>query len=487
MASLHRLLQACSIPVGDLGDRFISAVVQHSSQVEDGALFFAFDGAHTSGRLWAEDAAAKGAVAVIAESAIDGLPVPVIVTDRIRSVYSRMCAAFFGDPQEQLHIIGVTGTDGKSTTCDFLHQIMGAGGIRCGLLSTTGLDDGSKLRPSPYRQSTPEAETLFAFLARCVSHGLSHVILECTSHALSEAFDRLGPITLQAAVVTTVSSEHLDFHRSYAAYLDSKLNLVRRLQSGALFVSSTENSALDAFCSFLDASVEQLIVGRDLPYRLSANGWEGVVVEAEGQQVETALALPVLATNALLALVAARKLSQAPIDLSILSHITGVKGRMELVPNSLSIVACIDFAHTGDAYAKLFAFVSTIPSQGRLIVVMGAAGERDRSKRAAMGRIAAEYADLLIITEEDPRGEDAAQIRDDLLSQVVTERCTIVCIELRRSAIAAAVGEARAGDVILFLGKGHERTIERRGHTIAWDERAAVRAALRRKERMLCR
>ncbi len=485
MVTLHQLLQACSIPVDQIADTPISAVVQHSAHVEEGALFFAFDGAHTSGRLWAEEAVAKGAAAVVAESAIETLSVPVITVAQIRSVYSRMCAAFCGDPQQQLAIIAVTGTDGKSTTCDYLHQIISRIGMRCGLLSTTSLDDGAKKRPSPYRQSTPEAEVLFPFLARCVANGLSHVILECTSHALSSAFDRLGPITLDCAVVTTVSSEHLDFHRSYAAYLDSKLNLVRRLKKNAIFVSSIENAALDAFCSHLDPSIDQIIVGRDLPYRTVANEWEGVVIEAEGARVQTSLLLSVLATNALLALVAVRRLSGMHIDLSILAALAGVKGRMERVPNRLGIIACIDFAHTGDSYEKLFSFVSTIPIAGRLIVVMGAAGERDRSKRAVMGRIASAHAHLLIITEEDPRGEDEAQIARDLLSEVDEGRAPII-IARRRSAIAFAVREAEAGDVILFLGKGHERSIQRRKGTIAWDERAAVRAALRKKEQMVC-
>lgn len=487
MVTLHTLLQACSIPVGDWEDLPISAVVQHSNHAKAGALFFAFDGNHTSGRSWASEAVAKGAVAVIAERAIEELSVPVIVVAQIRSVYSRMCAAFHGDPQEKLTIIGVTGTDGKSTTCHYLHQIMARIGIRSGLLSTTSLDDGSKAGASPYRQSTPEAEALFAFLARCSAHGLSHVILECTSHALSAAFDRLGPITFDAAVVTTVSREHLDFHRTPAAYLDAKMNLVRRLKMNGLFVSSIENAALDAFISHLDPSIEPIIVGQSLPYHIDANGWEGVIIEAEGKRVQTGLLLSVLATNALLALVTARRMCEPPIDLSILSALKGVKGRMERVPNDLGIIACIDFAHTPDSYEKLFSFVSTIHSTGRLIVVMGAAGERDRSKRAAMGRIASAQADLLIITEEDPRGEDEAQIAADLLKEVEEGHGPIITIPRRRSAIARAVREAGSGDVILFLGKGHERSIQRREGTIAWDEREVVRAALRKKERTLCR
>ncbi len=487
MGSLHYLLNACSIAVDGHLDLPITAVVQHSSHAIAGAIFFAFDGTHTSGRTWAREAVANGATVVIAERPIEGLPVPVITTDRIRSVYSRMCAAFFGNPQDKLTIIGVTGTDGKSTTCDYLHQLMLRSGLRCGLLSTTSLDDGTAKRASPYRQSTPEADQLFAFLARCTANGLAHVIVECTSHALSATFDRLGPIAFDAAIVTTISSEHLDFHRSWHSYLDAKLNLVRRLKEHALFISSTENPALESFTHQLDPSIEEIIVGRDFPYRTEAHGWGGVLIEAEGKRVQSTVLLPVLATNALLSLVTARRVSGSAIDLSTLAHIEAVKGRMEVVPNTLGIIACIDFAHTPDSYAKLFAFAAGAHSGGKLIVVMGVAGERDRSKRAHMGAIASSHTDLLIITEEDPRGEDEGQITADLLAAVGEGHARILQIPKRRSAIAAAVHEAEPGDVILFLGKGHERSIQRRGGTIAWDERAVVRSALHKKERIQCR
>ena len=172
MVSLSALLSVCGYATPLSPDLSIGSIVQHSSKAEEGSLFFAIDGEHTSGRLWAAEAVARGAVAVVSEHPIDHLPVPVFVMPRVRSVYAHMCAAFYADPQDHLCVIGVTGTDGKSTTCDYLHHILTDNGLRCGLLSTISIDDGSSKRASPYRQSTPEADQLFAFLSRAVDHGL---------------------------------------------------------------------------------------------------------------------------------------------------------------------------------------------------------------------------------------------------------------------------------------------------------------------------
>ncbi len=482
MVSLSALLSVCGYATPLSPDLSIGSIVQHSSKAEEGSLFFAIDGEHTSGRLWAAEAVARGAVAVVSEHPIDHLPVPVFVMPRVRSVYAHMCAAFYADPQDHLCVIGVTGTDGKSTTCDYLHHILTDNGLRCGLLSTISIDDGSSKRASPYRQSTPEADQLFAFLSRAVDHGLTHVILECTSHALSTLFDRLGPIKFDVAIATTVSSEHLDFHHTRDAYLDAKLNIVRRLKADGLFVSSTENPALPAFLSLLRRRENAVVVGEDLPFSTTPKGWEGVTIESGGERVTTPLLLPVLATNALVALAAARHLTRKAIALAQLGHLPAPKGRMEVVPNSAGITVVIDFAHTADSYEKLFGTIESIGSIGHLTVVMGAAGRRDRTKRAAMGRIAASAADLLIITEEDPRDESEEQIADDLLSEVDRRRTTILQIPKRRSAIRTAIERAEAGDVVLLLGKGHERSIQRKNETIAWDERAVARRALAKKE-----
>ncbi len=485
MVSLSYLCGASAIPYPLVEDYDITSVVQHSGEAQPGSLFFAIDGSHTSGCLWAKEAVANGAVAVISEREIPSLSVPVIVTTSIRSRFSCMCAAFWGNPHQSLTIIAVTGTDGKSTTSDYLYQILGASGLRCGLLSTITFDDGSTKRPSPYRQSTPEADRLFSFLAHAVDNGLTHVILECTSHALSSFYDRLGPITFALSIVTTVTSEHLDFHRTGQAYLDAKLNIVRRLADDGLLVTSDANPHRSSFIALLKGGQRSVIVGKDLPYTCSRLSWQGIEVATEGVVIPTPLLLPPLVSNALLALVAARHVAARPIDPAILSTLKPVKGRMEVVPNTLGIEVVIDFAHTADSYAKLFDAITRIGVAGRLIVVMGAAGERDRTKRASMGQIAVSASDILIITEEDPRSEDPDQIIDDLIGDLDATDTTIVTIPIRRQAIAWAIDVAQQGDVVLLLGKGHERSIQRRLTTIAWDERAVVRRALTKKERSL--
>ncbi|MFA5447011.1 MAG: UDP-N-acetylmuramyl-tripeptide synthetase [Sphaerochaeta sp.] len=484
MVTLSTLLAASHIESSIRTDVSVTSIVQHSDQVQKGSLFFAFEGLHTSGARWAAEAARRGAVAIVAEKGIDDLDIPVIVVKKIRSVYSTMCAAFWDNPERELSLIGVTGTDGKSTTCDYLYQLLAFHNVQSGLLSTISVDDGSTKEDSPWRQSTPEAELLFAFLARCRDNGLSTVVLECTSHALSEDYDRLGPIFFDIAIVTTVSSEHLDFHGDRDAYLDAKLKIVRRLKPTGFFISSTENEALPAFLSALQKTQQPLVAGKQIPYQVQAKGWDGVDLHVGGRSIKTSLLLPALATNGLIAHLCTQALLGKELDLQPLGSLLPVKGRMQLISNNLGVIACIDFAHTADAYAKVFSFAKA-HTQGRIIALLGAAGERDRTKRPAMGKIASEAADLIILTEEDPRAEDPGQIFDDLRKQM-SENCDVLIIGDRRSAIAEAIGRSQAGDTLLFLGKGHEQTILRSDGPIRWDEAAIVQATLQEEERRRC-
>jgi UDP-N-acetylmuramoyl-L-alanyl-D-glutamate--2,6-diaminopimelate ligase len=484
MVALSTLLAASCIETDIQFDVSVTSVVQHTDQVQKGSLFFAFEGLHSSGTRWAAEAARKGAVAIVAEKSIEDLDLPVIVVKKIRSVYSTMCAAFWGNPERDLTLIGVTGTDGKSTTCDYLYQILGFHNVQSGLLSTISVDDGSGKIESPWRQSTPEAELLFAFLARCRDNGLSTVVLECTSHALSESFDRLGPITFDIATVTTVSSEHLDFHGDKDAYLTAKLRIIERLKLTGFFISSIENAVLPTFLSALKKTQHPLVAGKQIPYQVQDNGWDGVTLLVGQSTIETSVLLPALATNSLLAHLCVQALLGKELDLLPLGSLGPVKGRMQLIPNTLGVVACIDFAHTADAYDKVFGFAKA-HTPGRIIAVLGAAGERDRTKRPAMGRIASEAADLIFLTEEDPRSEDPEQVFDDLRSQM-NGRCDVVIIGDRKSAIEEAIGRSQVGDTLLFLGKGHEQTILRNDGPVPWDEIAVVQTALNEEERRRC-
>lgn len=489
MKTLQILLEAIGIESSSASASIsIQTISQHSKQCKPNSVFFAFQGLRTDGRLYIQEAIEMGAVCIISNQDLSylKLPSPILSfqVEKPHTAFALMCSALHDTPQNKLGIIGVSGTDGKSTTCDYLYQLLQQNGVRTGLLTTVSIDDGSGKEDSPYRQSTPEPDQLYAFLHRCVENKVQKVVLECTSHALSNTFDRLAGISFEAAIVTKVTSEHLEFHHSLEEYTQAKVNLVRLLKDGGLFVSSTDNTKLDAFTSALRNTTTALILGKDIPLRIEFMGYQGVVVDVLGQRIQTPLLLPSLATNALLAVFCASHLTgiEAITLLPLIKTLKPVKGRMHLIENSLGLRVIIDFAHTADAYEGIFFFAKRTSEGGDLIAVFGCAGERDTSKRSPMGKIANKYSSTIILTEEDPRGEGNQAIFSDLRFLMNNPLCTVWEIESRREAIRKAVSIAQSGDTLLFLGKGHEKTIERMEAKIKWDEVEEVQEALRLEE-----
>ncbi len=495
MKTLRTLLSAIGINDTSVPDTLIiEQICQHSQLCKPQSVFFAFKGLRADGRHYINDAIENGAVCIIAEETTSRPRLPVTVhyytAKHPHTAFALMCSAFYDYPQQKLSIIGISGTDGKSTTSDYLYQILQNQGIRTGLLTTVNMDDGSGKVDSPFRQSTPEADQLQEFLFRCTQNGATHVVLECTSHALSKTFDRLGGIEFSAAIITKVTSEHLEFHHSLDEYTNAKVNLVRALKEDGIMITSTDNPRIGAFSEALSPTQQAIILGLDVPMRIEFMGYQGVVVEILGKRIHTPLLLPSLATNSLLAVFCAARLLHKPTEdlLPLIELIEPVKGRMQLIENSLGVRAIIDFAHTEDAYEGIFFFAKRTSEGGDLIAVFGSAGERDTIKRSPMGKIANRYCSTIILTEEDPRYEGNQVIFSDLRFLMHNPACTVLEIENRREAINKAVSLAQSGDTLLFLGKGHERTIEKESEKIPWDEITEVKNALRAEEqRKQCR
>lgn len=464
----------------------IKKICHNSKECVGSSVFFAFPGLHTQGDLYIEDAIAHGAVCVFSTKEVKHKSKHVLYyqTDTPRSLFSRMCAAFYGWPSRSLEVIGVTGTDGKSTTSEYLYQMLKERGCKVGLLGTVSMDDGETKRPTPYRQSTPEADQLHAFLHRCKENSLSHVILECTSHGLSQEYDRLATIEFSLALVTTLSSEHLEFHKSQEAYVEAKCNLVRALQPGGTFLTTRQNPYRALFLDALPPFSYSYLLEKTLPFTTRVNDMGTIEVGCQGRSVSTPLALPCLASNAMLALLACSLIMKedAKSLLPLLENLKAVEGRMITVENALALRVIIDFAHTPDAYAQLFSHMKHTSKGGKIIALFGSAGERDTIKRALMGRIASQYASWIILTEEDPRGEPNARIFQDIRSQMEDTGCVVEEIEDRTTAIQRALDIAESGDTLLFLGKGHEATIEGDKGKRAWDEEETVRTLLAKKQ-----
>ncbi|MDP9294664.1 MAG: UDP-N-acetylmuramoyl-L-alanyl-D-glutamate--2,6-diaminopimelate ligase [Actinomycetota bacterium] len=467
------------VPVGE-----VTALGYDSRRVTPGSVFFAVSGVHVDGHDFAPEAVERGALAIVTERELSGIAAPQLVVDRTRRALADAADAWFGRPSQNLEVIGVTGTDGKTTTGFLGMQVLSAGGRRTGLIGTVALRIGDELIANEERTTTPESLELQGTLARMVEAGNDSVVMEATSHGL--ALERTRNCRFKVGIVTTVTSEHLEFHGTLEAYRAAKARLVEEAPTAIL------NADDESFGYFRDRSA-----GRVLTYAIEADGdlrARDVVADAVGSRFELTspswrgtVSVPMPGRfNVYNALAALALAETEGVDLALaadaLAHSPGVPGRMQRVDVGQPFGLVVDYAHTADSLRKVLATLRPLTT-GRLIVVVGSAGERDPTKRPAMGRVAAELADAVVVTDEDPRLEDARAINEQIAQGAreagARDGENLLVIDDRRAAIARAVMLAAAGDVILLAGKGHEHSIIYGTEHHWWDEPEVARAALR--------
>ncbi len=483
---------------GDAGMR-VTGISYDSREVRPGHLFVALEGMHTDGHRFIGDALARGATAVLHSRPLDG-PRPGIACARVadtRRALSPVAAAFHGQPSRRLKVIGVTGTDGKSSTTWFIHQLLGFAGRRSGFLSTVSFQPGDEIVKNPFRQSTPEAPEVHGMLAEMVAGGREFAVVEATSHGLSDRTNRLGDLLFDAGVLTNVTHEHLEFHGSFAQYRSDKANLFRRLgrpkevdcprfgvvnaaDPSAPFFREAAPVPVYAYAPPGTSGPSDLSAA-DARYDLSGTTFR---LHAGGAVCEARIDIPgpFWVDNALAALLAvSRMLGANPLDLApMLPRLTSVTGRMDYVDLGQPFDVVVDYAHTPGAFERLFPWVRSV-ARGRMIAVFGSAGERDPGKRPMQGRVAARWCDVVVVTDEDPRGEDRMMILEHIAAGCEGKaRGTDLFLEPDRpAAIRLALGMARTGDVVLLLGKGHEGSIIGPAGSTPWDEREEAEKALR--------
>jgi len=477
---LGELMRRAGI-AGPLETGEVLGLTADSRAVVPGMIFAALPGARTDGRAYIADAVGRGAAAVIAPEGTDwppGVPVrPFITTPDPRRTLALMAAAFHG--AQPRSVVAVTGTNGKTSTADFLRQIWIAAGEKAASLGTLGLvaegfPPGSSL-------TTPDPVSLHATLAALARAGFGAAAMEASSHGLDQR--RLDGVVLTAAGFTNLTRDHLDYHASMAAYRVAKLRLFDTLlPAGAAAAACTEMEpeTLGALRAIARARrLRLLTVGEagDAIRLLDARPLpDGLAIEAEAFGTRHAFHLPLpgrfQADNALLA-AALAVAAGLPADraLAALTRLAGVRGRMEraaVLPNGAAVY--VDYAHTPDALARLLAALRPHGS-GRLHVLFGAGGDRDPGKRPLMGRAAAEGADRVWITDDNPRSEDPAAIR----AAVLAGAPGAVDAGAREAAIAAALADLGPGDVLAVAGKGHESGQEIAGVVHPFDDVAVVR------------
>ena len=470
--------RVAGIPVGE-----VTGLAYDSRRVAPGTLFFAVPGVHVDGHGFAAAAAAAGAIAVVVEHEMPGLSLPQLVVDRTRRALADAADAWFDRPSEQLTVVGVTGTDGKSTVTALTAEMLWGCRRHPGQIGTVFTGVGDDLELNLERNTTPEALELQELLARMVEAGNDAVVMEATSHGL--ALERTRNCRFDVGVVTTVTSEHLEFHGTVDAYRAAKARLVEEAPISVL------NADDAAFAYFRDRARDRVItVGMDTDADLRAGNLRADAsgttfhLESPSWHGDVRVALPgrFNVANALAALGVIEALGLDVHHAAFALEVTkGVPGRMERVDAGQPFSLIVDYAHTADALRKVLEVLRPLAS-GRLIVVFGSAGERDPTKRQPMGRVAAEMADLAIVTDEDPRLEDPhtinQQIADGARAAGAMDGETLLVIDDRRKAIARAVSLAQEGDIVLLAGKGHEASIFYGSEKRPWDDRTVAREAL---------
>ncbi len=494
---MFRALLACLDGVACSGDDVdISTICADSREVTRGALFVAVPGFASDGHRYVDEALRRGAAALLLQrDHIDpaALPIgPVALVDDTRAALAAVAAAFYRYPAERLRVIGVTGTDGKTTTSYLINAVLEGAGATTGLMGTVDFKVADTWQSNSTRLTTPGAPEVQALLAAMAAAGARYAILESTSHGLE--LRRLDCCAYDVAVFTNLSPDHLDQHGTMEAYRAAKGRLFQMLgepstKHGRRYAVLNRDDA--EFAYFRDRSAAPVIsygFSADADVRAEVVDADAMGtrlrVRAAGARFPLDLPLPGLfnVSNALAAVAVGLREGLAPEQVAAsLACFTGVPGRMERIDEGQPFGVIVDYAHTGEALRKVLTTLRPA-TRGRIIAVFGSAGERGHTRRSGMAGAAAALADFSVLTDEDPRSEDPMSIVDELAATLRAagrrEPGDYLRVLNRQDAIRAAMQRARPGDLVLLAGKGHEQSIEVLGRKLPWDDRVAARRAL---------
>ncbi len=487
-----------------MGSLQVHGIAHDSRHVRSGSIFIAIPGSNVDGHDFAKAAAALGAVAVIVEHPIDGIALPQIVVDKSQRALATAACWWYGDPSREMGVVGITGTDGKTTTSYLAAAMLEEAHISTGVLTTAGIKIGADRAPTPEHVTTPEAPVLQQWLRAMVGAGNMAAVVETTSHGL--ALERVGGIAYDMAIFTNLTHEHLEFHGSFDSYREAKLSLFRRLSRTPVkslprpWPRTAIVNADDPATMLVQAAAASADA-RILTYGLSATSPGATVRAASIEEYEAGLRFEVTTLrwreqvrlqligsfnvyNALAAITLGEALELSPDAIRTgLASVAGVPGRMERIERGQPFSVIVDFAHSPASLEKVLDLLAPQARAhgGGLIAVFGSAGERDTAKRPMMGRIAGERCRLTVVANEDPRGEDPQAVLDEIAAGAESAGRRrgedLLCIPDRREAIETAFAQARPGDVVLLAGKGHEQSIIMDDGPHPWDERSeAIRA-----------
>lgn len=456
----------------------VTSCCDDSRSVRSGDLFVALSGVDYDGHDFVHDAVARGAAAVLSERPLPGLPVPVCVVDNGREVHARLCQALAGNPTQSVKVVGITGTNGKTTTSYLASSVLSAGGYSPGVMGTLGYFDGREDQRSGH--TTPPAPELAHWLGRMQANGCTHAVMEVTSHALAQ--QRVAGVEFDVACFTNLRHDHLDFHTTLQRYHAAKARLLEHLRPEGLLIVNADDAGCQSLAEKHGGAA--LSVGLTEPAEISATVVEQGIshqvfllhADRETAPVETRLIGDHNISNCLMA--AAIGLAYG-IDLATvvrgLETLDRIPGRLEPIDCGQPFSVLVDYAHTPDALQAALQAVRP-HTAGRVICVFGAGGNRDREKRPQMGRVVEQWSDVALITSDNPRDESPRAIARQVAAGFAAGSARVVLD--RGEAIRQALDMAEPGDTVLIAGKGHETCQIVGNRRRVFDDRALVRQLL---------
>lgn len=493
----------------------INSLHYHSGKVKKGSVFFAMPGIHTDGKLFINDAVKNGAAVIVHE----GVPeeckdgVCYIQVEDVRKAMSAIAGNFFEHPSADMGIIGVTGTEGKSSTVSFIFQLLNLCGKKSGFFSTVNYSLGGEIHINPEHQTTPESVTVQERLAAMRDNGCAYAVVESSSHGLSPKTARLQNVLFDAGVCLNVTQEHLEFHGTIEQYKFDKANLFRNLdlhehekscgKIPSFGVVNAEDGSAEYFRRAVNKDIYSFFINdRGIPQEVKNKSFFAEEIEEnekgisfqlcrfingikEKRSAHINLAGKFNVQNILAAMLSVHHITGIKAEdlIPLLPMIKPVKGRMCTVNEGQDFEVLIDYAHTPSSFMTIFPPISERIHKkgGRVLSLFGSGGERDTQKRPEQGRIAGDYSDIIVLADEDPRGEDSAELLEMIAAGCPQKKrgVELFIIPKRQDAIRKIFSLAKKGDIVMLLGKGHENSIIFKDRAEPYDEEETARTLLK--------
>jgi UDP-N-acetylmuramoyl-L-alanyl-D-glutamate--2,6-diaminopimelate ligase len=467
----------------------VRAIQQDSRKVSEGDCFVAVKGTTTDGHQYIQQVIDKGATVVVCEILPAALneKVSYVVVKNASIALGEMAANYFGNPADKVKLVGVTGTNGKTSVATLLYRLFSKLGYKVGLLSTVENKIGEETIPSTH--TTPDAISLNQLLKRMVDEGCTYVFMEVSSHAVDQ--HRIAGLTFDGALFTNITHDHLDYHKTFENYIKAKKGFFDTLNKDAFALVNADdrNGLVMLQNTAAKRYTYSLKSASDFKCKIIENSVYGLQLDIDGTDFHSLLIGEFNAYNLTLVYGAAILLGVEKLEcLTVLSELMPPEGRFQQVISPKNkIVAIVDYAHTPDALKNVLHTIRAIKTDNqKLITVVGCGGDRDKAKRPVMAQVAAKFSDKCVLTSDNPRSEEPQQIIDDMLEvfkvEAVEDKRKVLCILDRKEAIRSAVLFANPSDILLIAGKGHEKYQEIKGVKYDFDDRKVVEEIFKETE-----